>query len=224
MSHGCFISYKKEDKERGHLDKVVAKLIEKDIPHSYLDKTIDSDNIDTVISVLRQQYMNNKPVTLFLIGKNSYEDTTASWRKHYGSLPHPKYNEQSFIIRELRATLSDYDGNPRHGVVGIVLPEMTNMVYEGQTTCKHCNATVNIVNMNDDTVIREFWQNYYLIPDDSECSHYSDEGRYCVLCKLKDFLDDPEHYIDLAYDKSKSELANHVHYKDIEHEYKLRDE
>ena len=81
MSHGCFISYKKEDKENGYLKKIVDKLTELEIPCSYLDRTIDSDNIDTVISILRKKYMNNKPVTLFLIGEHSYEDTKERWRK-----------------------------------------------------------------------------------------------------------------------------------------------
>lgn len=224
MSHGCFISYKKEDKQKGYLKKIVDKLNELDIPNSYLDRTIDSENIDTVISVLRQEYMNNKPVTLFLIGKNSYEDTKERWQKYYGSRPHPEYNEQSFIIRELRATLSDYDGNPRHGVVGIVLPEMEQSIYQGEIKCNHCGAIVSIVNANDDTVIREFWQNYYLVHDDNDCTHYSEDDRYCVLCRLDDFLSNPNRFIDLAYQKSQSKIAKEVRYRNIKHDYKLRDE
>lgn len=225
MSHGCFISYKKEDKEKGYLKTVVDKLKELDIPCSYLDKTINSNNIDTVISVLRQDYMNNKPVTLFLIGSNSFEDTKERWNKIWGRFyKHDEYNEQSYIIRELRATLSDYDGNPRHGIVGIVLPEMIDNIYKGIGTCAHCGANYNIVLINDDTVIREFSANYYLVPDDKECGHYSEEGRYCILCTLDEFLENPESFINKAYDKSQSSLTKKVHYKDIKHDYKLRDE
>ncbi len=223
MSHGCFISYKKEDKK--YLDLLSSELKRFGIPYAYLDKTIDSDNIDTVISVLRQNYMHNKPVTLFLIGKNSYEDTEEKWQNTYGYfIKHPEYNEQSFIIRELRATLSDYDGNPRHGVVGIVLPEVENEIYGGTAICPHCNAKYNIVNINDDTVIREFSANYYLVPDKGCRNHYPESGRYCLLCKLDEFLENPKLYIDEAYEKSKSELSNIVHYRDIMHDYKLRDE
>ena len=223
MSHGCFISYKKEDKERGHLKTIINKLEECDIPYSYLDRTIDSDNIDTVISVLRQEYMNNKPVTLFLIGKNSYEDTKETWKRIHGSyFPHPEYNEQSFIIRELRATLSDYDGNPRHGVVGIVLPEMVDSIYKGKDKCPHCGSYYNVVLIDDSTVIREFSENYYLVAEDENCVHYGEDGRFCVLCTLNQFLDNPNYYIDKAYDKSQSSIADSVHYKDIDHDYKLR--
>ncbi len=225
MAHGCFISYKKEDKNRGYLRRIVNRLNELKIPCSYLDRTIDSDNIDTVISVLRQEYMNNKPVTLFLIGANSYEDTKERWNRTYGYYRlHDEYNEQSFIIRELRATLSDYDGNPRHGVVGIVLPEIENAIYGGQTRCYHCGQVFDVVNVDDNTVIREFWENYYLLPDERCSNHYSEEGRYCILCRLNEFLQNPNRYIDRAYEKSKSDLAEHVHYKDIKHDYKLRDE
>lgn len=224
MSHGCFISYKKEDKKKGYLALIVNKLKEVGIQHSYLDRTIDSDNIDTVISVLRTQYMNNKPVTLFLIGQNSYEDTKERWRLSHPGVRHDEYNEQSFIIRELRATLSDYDGNPRHGVVGIVMPDMYGKVFGGTTVCQYCGQTINVVRINDDTVIREFWQNYYLRPDNEECNHYCADGRYCVLCTLDDFLKDPNVFIDEAYDKAQSSLADSVHYRDIDHDYKLRDE
>ena len=194
MVHGCFISYKKEDKQKGYLKKVVDRLEELQIPCSFLDKTIETDNIDTVISVLRQEYMNNKPVTLFLIGENSYEDTAERWNKtHF--CKHDEYNEQSFIIRELRATLSDYDGNPRHGVVGIVLPEMINKIYKGKYVCPHCGSTINYVCVDDETVIREFWVNYYLVPDSDKCNHYSEDGRYCVLCTLNDFLMTQRHIL-----------------------------
>lgn len=223
MSHGCFISYKKEDKY--YVEKIAKKLKELSIPVNYLDETINSDNIDTVISVLREQYMNNKPVTLFLIGKNSYEDTKERWRKKTLNLiEHPEYNEQSFIIRELRATLSDYDGNPRHGVVGIVLPDMYKEIYKGTSVCPHCGKQYNIVLINDDTVIREFSENYYLISDNINCDHYGEDGRYCVLCTLDEFLNNPHYYIDKAYDKSQSKLADKVHYKDLKHDFKLRDE
>lgn len=223
VKHGVFISFKKEDKNKGYLKAITDKLEENDISYSCLDKTIDSDNIDTVISVLRKEYMNNKPVTLFLIGENSYEDTKKRWKEKTGGyFPHDDFNEQSFIIRELRATLSDYDGNPRHGVLGIVLPEMVNKIFKGHETCSHCGCQVNVVKLDDETVIREFWQNYYLINSTSDCPHFSEEQRYCVICTLEEFLENPEFYINKAFDKTKTEIAKHVHYKDIEHDYKTR--
>lgn len=223
MSHGCFISYKKED--INYVKLISKRLTALNITHSYLDRTISSDNIDTVISVLRIQYMNNKPVTLFLIGKYSYEDTKERWNKiHNWRYPHPEYNEQSFVIRELRATLSDYDGSPRHGIVGIVLPEIANEIFKGMYKCPHCGQDINYIALSDETVIREFHRNYYLIPVSKECDHYVEEGRYCVLCSFEDFMDNPEEFINKAYDKSTSKLADYVHYKDIEHDYKLRDE
>ena len=121
-------------------------------------------------------------------------------------------------------TLSDYDGNPRHGVLGIVLPEMYNKIYKGSGTCSHCGQQYSYVCLNDDTVIREFWQNYYLQPVSDGCDHYNEDGRYCVLCRLEEFKNNPEFFIDKAYDKTQSNIAKEVHYKDIEHDYKLRDE
>ena len=93
---------KKEDKKKGYLKMVVDILARHNIPCSYLDREIDSNNIDTVIGVLRNDYMNNKPVTIFLIGENSFEDTRAKWLNNPLSsfMSHDEYNEQSFIIRE----------------------------------------------------------------------------------------------------------------------------
>lgn len=224
VTHGCFVSYKKEDRDKGYLKIIIDKLDELEISNSYLDKTIESDDIDTVIGVLRNNYMNNKPVTIFLIGEYSYEDTKKRWEnKTLNLIQHPEYNEQSYIIRELRATLSDYKGNPRHGIVGVVLPEMVDKIFRGSYECSHCHKRINYVNLNDDTVIREFWMNYYLIPESVECNHYSEDGKFCVLCTFDEFLKSPKTYINKAFDKTKQKIADSVHYMDINHDYKLRD-
>ena len=73
-------------------------------------------------------------------------------------------------------------------------------------------------------MIREFHENYYLKFDGEDCVHCEPNGRYCILCKFDEFLGNPNLYINQAYEKSKSKLANDVHYKDIEHDYKLRGE
>ena len=60
------------------------------------------------------------------------------------------------------------------------------------------------VNIGDDTVISEFSFNYY-IPN-GKCSH-SEEERYCVLVKWDDFFRSPESYIELAFQKRESSIA-----------------
>lgn len=212
MSHNCFISFKKEDEY--YKDEIVKKLQEGQIQGKSLDKWIDSEDIDYVMQIIRNEYMNNTSVTLFLIGEHSSEDEGFE----YSFADNCYYNKQNFIIRELKATLFDGKGNRRSGLLGIVLPNMYSKIYGGSYTCSHCGKTINYVNINSDTTIKEFCENYYL---ESSCSrHYDDYGRYCVVVKYDDFIKNPNKYIDEAYDKTNSEISEKVHWRDIEHTYK----
>ena len=207
MAHRCFISFKKEDAYYKNL--IAARLDELEIPYNVLDKKIDSDDIDYVIQYIRDNYMNNTTVTLFLIGQHSSENEGVDL---YG------YNHQSYIIRELRATLLDKTGNPRDGLLGIVLPNMYDKVYGGHYECPHCHQTVNYVNINPSTVIKEFCENYFL--SKGKCGHYDDEDRFCVLAKYEDFMKNPKQFIDEAYNKTSKPIAKQVHFRDISHEGK----
>ena len=71
--------------------------------------------------------------------------------------------------------------------------------------CSVCGKNHNIVCINDNTTIKEFSYNYY-IPKESGCS-WSEDERYCVLVKWEDFKNDPETYIDNAFNKRKSEIS-----------------
>lgn len=212
MSHNCFISFKKEDDY--YRRQIVDKLGDSLIKGKSLDKWIDSQDIDYIMQVIRSEYMNNTSVTLYLIGEHSSEDEGFE----YDYNDHCEYNKQNFIIRELKATLYDGEGNRRSGLLGIVLPEMYSKVYGGSYKCSHCGKTINYVNLQD-TVIKEFSENYYL---ESDCTdgHCSENGHYCVLVKYDDFMENPNYYIDKAYDKRDEDINKKVHWKDIDHVYK----
>ena len=204
MAHRCFISFKKEDAY--YKDRIVSKLSEFDIPVNVLDRRIESDDIDYVIQYIREHYMNNTTVTIFLIGNHSSENEGVDY---FG------YNHQSYIIRELRATLLDKEGNPRDGLLGVVLPEMYNKIYGGSYECPHCHQRISYVYINPSTTIKEFSENYYLRSD--TCGHYFEDGRFCVLVKYDDFMANPKQYIDQAYDKVNQPIAKYVHFRDIKH-------
>lgn len=212
MSHNCFISFKKEDEY--YKEQIAKTLKAEQIQGKSLDKWIDSDDIDYVMNVIRKDYMANTSVTIFLIGEHSSENEgfDYDWEKR-------KYlNRQNFIIRELKATLYDGDDNRRSGLLGVVLPSMYNKVYGGTYECSHCGKIVNVVKINEDTVIKEFSENYYLKPDCVD-GHCDEEGRFCVLVKYDDFIKDPDTYIDKAYDKLKEKINDRVHWRDIKHIY-----
>lgn len=209
--HNCFISFKKEDKH--YKEKIEEKLTKERVKGKSLDKTIESDDIDYVMQVIRNEYMNGTSVTIFLIGEHSSENEGFE----YSEEDKIYYNKQNFIIRELKATLYDGPGNRRSGLLGVVLPEMYDKIYSGSNICPKCGDTVTYVNINDATVIKEFSKNYYL--KKSDCDHYGANGRYCIAVRYDDFMYDPDKYINMAYDKTNQDIANYVHWKDIDHIY-----
>ncbi|MDR0979023.1 MAG: TIR domain-containing protein [Lachnospiraceae bacterium] len=208
MPHHCFISFKKEDQKI--VDKISELLDDEDIKNKSLDEWIDSDDLDYVMQVIREKYMSNTSVTIYVIGKHSSENEGFE----------DGYNKQSFVIRELQATLYDGKNNRRSGLLGVVLPVMYSSIYGGSYHCTECESDHNIVRMDDNVVIREFGQNYYLKPIKTGCRNvYNENGRYCVLVKYDDFIKDPNKYIDEAYDKTQEEIAKSVHWRDIEHDW-----
>lgn len=211
--HKCFISFKKEDSD--YRDKIVERLSRERITGKSLDNWIDSDDIDYIMRVIREEYMKNTSVTIFIIGRHSSENEGFEKPNEDGY----EFNKQNYIIRELKATLYDGDGNRRSGLLGVVLPEMYDAIYGSSFTCSHCGKTISIVNINQNTVIKEFSENYYLDPDCTE-GHCNEDGRFCVLVRYDDFMKRPDEYINKAFNKLNEPINNQVHWRDINHVYK----
>lgn len=194
MGHKCFISFKTEDikyKEQiqSWVDKDRVDMIDKS-----LNEPINSYDEDYIMRKIRNDYLSDSTVTIFLIGKNSSENL-GWWRQRY-------------IKRELQASLYNGEGNTRNGILGVVLPEMYDVIFQGVSTCSTCGSVHNIVELVDRTVIKEFSRNYYLNPH-GKC-HYKEDDRYCVLVKWDDFKLDPNTYIELAFQKRRHPIANEV--------------
>ena len=75
---------------------------------------------------------------------------------------------------------------------------MYSRIYGGSGICQTCGNSHNYVYINDSTTIKEFSYNYY-IPND-KCA-WTEDDRFCVLVKWDDFIEEPEKYIDQAFDK-----------------------
>ena len=95
---------------------------------------------------------------------------------------------------------------------------MENIIFGGQVYCQSCGRNHELIKINDDTTIREFSQNYYLYPIQEGCHNaYEEDGRYSVLIKYSEFMNDPNKYIDEAFEKTQQDISNRVHWRDIEH-------
>ena len=143
MAHKCFISFKTQDHE---YKKYIHDELEVDMIDKSLHEPIDSDDEDYIMRKIRENYLSDSTVTIFLIGSNSAEN---SW-----------FENQNFIKRELQASLYNGVGNTKNGILGVVLPSMTSQIYRGSQPCSDCGGSHNIVKINDDTVIKEFSYNY----------------------------------------------------------------
>ena len=194
MGHKCFISFKKEDENykkeiQSWVDNNKVDMIDKS-----LDTPIDSDDENYIMRKIREDYLSDSTVTIFLIGNYSAEDLG--------------HEEQKYIKRELQASLYNGVGNSRSGILGIVLPQMYEKIYKGLKSCNVCSGFHNIVDINDHTVIKEFSRNYYL-NNHGKCA-YSEEDRYCVLVKWDEFKNSPNNYIEKAFNKRSQPIADYV--------------
>lgn len=188
MAHKCFISFKTQDID-------YKKKIQEDMGIEMIDKSlnepINSDNEDYIMRKIREDYLADSTVTIYLIGEYSAENSFLQ--------------DQTYIKRELQASLYNGENNTKNGILGVVLPNMYDRIYKGEEQCLICGSNHNIVCVNDDTTIKEFNYNFYIPKDNGYC--WSEEERYCVLVKWEDFENNPEKYIDDAFNKRNSEIS-----------------
>lgn len=188
MARRCYISFKTEDIA---YKEAIQNAIHIDMVDHSLNEAIDSEDEDYIMRVIRRDYLADSTVTILLIGS-------------YGAENRGAY-EQRFIKRELQASLYHGPGNTQNGILGIVLPSMYNSVFGGAYPCLNCGGQHTTVAINDTTTIKEFSYNYY-IPH-NKCS-WSEDDRFCVLCKWDDFVSDHETYIEQAFDKRAAAIAD----------------
>lgn len=193
--HKCYISFKREDqsykeKIQEWVDDDKINMIDKS-----LNTPIDSDDEDYIMKKIREDYLSDSTVTIFLIGSHSAEVLGKE--------------EQKYIKRELQASLYDgKGGNSRNGILGVVLPSMYGAVFKRRYVCSECGRYHNTVCIDDSTVIKEFHANYYL-NNHGKCAYWEDD-RYCVLVKWDDFEKNPSEYINKAFAKRFQPIANEV--------------
>lgn len=188
MGHKVYISFKTEDvrfkegiQSWEHLDYVDKSL----------NSAINSTDPDYILRKIREEYLRDSTVTVFLIGSRSAESLGA-W-------------EQQYIKGELQASLYNGGSSFKSGILGVVLPDMEDEVFGGTYDCSNCGGRHNTVRINDSTVIKEFSYNYY-IPH-SKCA-WAEEDRYCVLVSWEDFQLSPNVWIDKAFDKRSAPIAS----------------
>lgn len=190
MARRCYICFKTED--------LAYKLHIQNYLHDYivdrsLNEPISSNDDKYIMQIIRDQYLSDSTVTIFLIGTYSAENLGAY--------------EQRFIKRELQASLYHGIGNTQNGILGIVLPHMYNQVFGASQACNYCGGRHQTIYINDATVVKEFSYNYY-IPH-GRCA-WTEDDRFCVLCRWDDFVNDHESMIEKAFQKRNHPIAEYT--------------
>jgi len=187
MGHKCFISFKTEDIA---YKNYIQENLDIDMIDKSLDEAIESDDENYIMRKIREDYLSKSTVTIHLIGSKSAE--SLGW------------DEQRFIKRELQASLYHRRGNTQNGILGVVLPTVNDLIYRGSYVCGTCGNTHSFVSLTD-TTVREFSYNYF-IPNGNKCS-WSEEDRFCVLVKWSEFVNDPDTFIEKAFQKRECPIA-----------------
>lgn len=190
--HKCFISFKTQDIE---YKKYIQEQLDIDMIDKSLNEPIQSEDEDYIMRKIREDYLSDSTVTICLIGTQSAENS-------------PNV-DQTYIKRELQASLYNGKNNTRNGILGVVLPNMESKIYQGSYTCAICGEAHSIVKINCDTTIYEFCYNYYLPKPSDKCA-WKEDDRYCVLVKWDDFIQNPEFYIEQAFQKRTHSIATHT--------------
>lgn len=187
MGHKVYISFKTED---AHYKAAIQEMSHLDYVDKSLNGPINSTDPEYILQLIRYNYLYDSTVTILLIGAYGAENRGGA--------------EQYYIKKELQASLYNSANTAKSGILGVVLPSVEAMVYGGMYTCSNCGGMHNGVNVNDNTVVREFSYNYY-IPN-NKCAH-AEEDRYCVLVRWSEFQADPNGWIDAAFTKRSAPIA-----------------
>jgi hypothetical protein len=103
MGHKVYISFKTEDS--AHKD-AIQSWDHLDYVDKSLNSPINSIDTDYTLRKIREDYLNDSTVTVFIIGNRSVENLGE--------------REQQYIKRELQASLYNGLGNTKNGILGVV--------------------------------------------------------------------------------------------------------
>lgn len=101
MAHKCFISFKTEDMD---YKKKIQEDMDIDMIDKSLDEPINSDDEDYIMRKIREDYLADSTVTIYLIGEYSAENSFLQ--------------DQTYIKRELQASLYNGENNTKNGILG----------------------------------------------------------------------------------------------------------
>ncbi|AIF44976.1 TIR domain-containing protein [Virgibacillus sp. SK37] len=183
VKHKTFISYHHEN-EQNEKDQIIEKFGGED----FIDTSVHEGDIDTslpeesIMRKIRDDYLKDSTVTLVIIG----EETA----------------QRPFINSEIQASL--WGSNP-NGLLAVATDNLYDNIYiDGTCSGVGCDCKVRVprnhIHYLPELIFknREIGRNKDL--EDTPC-HYNDSQLYCSLTKFSTFMEDPDKFINEAFDK-----------------------
>lgn len=183
VRHKTFISYHHRN-EQPEKDEIIDNFGGED----FIDTSVHDGDIDTtlpedsIMRKIRDKYLKDSTVTLVIVG----EETA----------------QRPFINSEIQASLW---GSSPNGLLAVATDDLYNKIYENGT-CSGMNCNCKVRNPRDHSFYlpelvyknREIDRNKDI--STSPC-HYNDSQIYCSLTKFSTLINDPDKYINAAFDK-----------------------
>lgn len=180
--HKTFLSYHHaNDQDLKNL------IVEKFSGEHFIDKSVSDGDIktdnteETIMRSIREDFLYDSTVTLVIVGY--------------------KTSHRPFVNSEIQASLW---GNDYNGIVAVVRDEVYDLIYTpSKCTSSSCNCG---------TTLRSRTDRYdYYLPElvnknhkyNGNAAHYTDDEVYCAIIKYSVFINNPERYIDEAFEKRK---------------------
>lgn len=181
--HKTFISY-----HHGNEQYEKDQIIEQYGGDDFIDTSVHDGDIDTDLSEeaimrkIREEYLGGSTVTLVLIG----EETA----------------QRPFINSEIQASLW---GDKPHGLLAVATDELYSKIYtDGTCSGVNCDCKVRWAQNHSFYLPELVYKNREIdrnLDLNSNPCHYNDSQLYCSLISFSTFINDPDKYINAAFDK-----------------------
>lgn len=181
--HKTFLSYHHANEQ-----DLKDNIIEQFGGESFIDKSVKDGDISTTISedsimrTIRENFLADSTVTVVLIGTNT--------------------KDRKFVNSEIQASLWGDDYN---GLVGVIRDEIYDEVFTAATctdTSCGCKASLRTPGWGYEYYLPYLVKKNHVY--EKIVPHYNDTDVFCTLVKYSVFINNPEYYIDEAFEKRKS--------------------
>lgn len=178
--HKTFLSYHHANEQN-----LKNEIIEKFGGEHFIDKSVSDGDISTDISEesimrqIREDYLRDTTVTVVLIGAET--------------------KNRKFINSEIQASLW---GDNYNGLIGVIRDDIYDSVFS-PTTCSSsacgCGVDLRVIGWGYEAYLP------YLVKENhvyrNTVPHYEDQDVFCSLVKYSTFINNPEYFINEAFDK-----------------------